>query len=135
LLHAYATATVPKITITLRKSYGGAYIVMGSKHLGADFSFAWPAAQIAVLGAKGAVQILKRKELAATPKDEQPILRKQLETKYEQEFLNPFTAAEHGYIDAIIEPATTRHHLIRALAITHNKVERLPQRKHGLMPG
>jgi len=134
LLYAYANATVPKITVILRKAYGGAYIVMGSKHLGADFCFAWPSAQCAVMGAKGAVQILNRREIAATAPDDQPNIRKKLEDDYAEAFLNPFTAAEHGYIDAIIEPSTTRAHLIRALTITHEKVEPLPRRKRGNTP-
>lgn len=134
LLYAYATATVPKITLILRKAFGGAYIVMGSKELGADFNFAWPQAQIAVLGAKAAIAILHGKELAKIPAHEKATQAKNLETAYEETYLNPFIAAEHGYIDAIIEPAQTRQHLIKALEITKNKVEKVPTRKHGNIP-
>ena len=130
-LQAYANATVPKITVILRKAFGGAYVVMGSKELGADFNYAWPEAQIAVLGPKAAISILHGKKF--TPdlnQSEKDTLSKKLETEYAQEFLNPFTAAEFGYIDAIIEPDDTRKHLIQALKITKNKIEKLPHRKH-----
>ncbi len=131
LLYAYAQATVPKITVILRKAFGGAYIVMGSKELGADFNFAWPSAHIAVLGSKAAVTILHGKKLAHEPEDRKIKLQKQLEKQYEKDFLNPFVAAEYGYIDAIIEPNKTREHIVKALSITRNKVERLPKKKHG----
>lgn len=134
LLYAYATATVPKITVILRKAFGGAYIVMGSKELGADFNFAWPNAQIAVLGAKAAVSIMHGKKLAAMEPLERPAHAELLEAKYTQDFLNPTIAASSGYIDAIIEPAQTRRHIIKALLFTSNKVERLPGRKHGNIP-
>lgn len=134
LLYAYATATVPKITLILRKAFGGAYIVMGSKELGADFNFAWPQAQIAVLGAKAAIAIIHGKKLAELGQTEREATAKELEAVYEAEYLNPFTAAESGYIDAIIEPHATRQHLIQALTITADKVEKLPARKHGNMP-
>lgn len=134
LIYAYAAATVPKITLIVRKAFGGAYVVMGSKELGADFNFAWPNAQIAVLGAKGAVAILHRSELEhALPENREALVQK-LETQYEQEFMNPLTAAENGYIDAIIEPAKTRFHLIRALEILKNKVELSAKKKHGNIP-
>ncbi len=135
LLYAYAEATVPKITLILRKAFGGAYIVMGSKQLGADFNFAWPNAQIAVLGAKGATTILHKSELN---KEQDLETKKQLEANlikdYEEKYLNPFAAAENGYIDAIIEPTATRKHLISALQITESKVEKLPAKKHGNIP-
>ncbi len=134
LLYAYAEATVPKITLILRKAFGGAYIVMGSKELGADFNFSWPDAHIAVLGANAAVTILHGRKLALEAEDNQAPLRKSLEEEYAQEFLHPFVAAEHGYIDAIIEPSKTREHLIKALEITVNKVEDLPKKKHGNIP-
>ncbi len=134
LLYAYATATVPKITLILRKAFGGAYIVMGSKELGADFNFAWPNAQIAVLGAKGAVAIMHGKKLAQLDEVERAALGAQLEAAYTKEFLNPIAAASAGYIDAIIEPARTREHIIKALRFTADKVERLPSRKHGNVP-
>ncbi len=135
LLHAYAAATVPKITVILRKAYGGAYIVMGSKHLGADFNIAWPSAQIAVMGARGAVQILHRRKLQAIVEDsERESHRKALEKDYEETFLTPFVAAESGYIDTIIEPIETRETLIKALAIAAEKVEKLPKRKRNNQP-
>jgi propionyl-CoA carboxylase beta chain len=130
LLYAYATATVPKITLVLRKAFGGAYVVMGSKELGADFNFAWPSAHIAVLGAKAAVTILHGRALATAGASE----REALETAYAQEFLNPLTAAQYGYIDAVIAPHETRQQLAQALHITKDKVERLPARKHGNIP-
>jgi acetyl-CoA carboxylase carboxyltransferase component len=134
LLYAYATATVPKITVVLRKAFGGAYIVMGSKELGADINFAWPTAQIAVLGAKAGVTILHGKQLAQCPPEERSTQQKMLEDAYTETFLQPFTAAQHGYIDAIIAPESTRDQLSKALAITADKVERLPGKKHGNMP-
>ena len=134
-MYAYAQATIPKITVILRKAFGGAYIAMGSKHLGADFNFAWPNAHIAVMAAKGAVQILHHRELKSIEdEDEKKTLQAQREDEYSEEFLNPFTAAEHGYIDAIIEPHETREHIIKALKITAEKVEILPKNKHGNIP-
>lgn len=135
LLSAYAQATVPKITVILRKAFGGAYIVMGSKHLGADFVYAWPLSQIAVLGSKGAVSILHRRQLAtiANP-NEKDDLRQKLEESYDQQYLNPFIAAEYGYIDIIIEPDQTRAHIIKALDITKEKVEHLPKKKRSNSP-
>jgi propionyl-CoA carboxylase beta chain len=134
LLYAYATATVPKITVILRKAFGGAYIVMGSKELGADINFSWPNATIAVLGTKAAVTILHGKMLARVSDHERESLATQLEAEYAQEFLNPFIAAQSGYIDAIIEPEQTRKHLIKALQITSDKVEFLPKRTCGNIP-
>jgi acetyl-CoA carboxylase carboxyltransferase component len=134
LLYAYASATVPKITVVLRKAIGGAYIVMGSKELGADFNFAWPSAQMAVLGAKAAVTIMHGKELAKLTGADRALAQASFESTYSAEFLHPFTAAEHGYIDAIIQPAETRQQLIQALQITSDKVEIRPGRKHGNMP-
>lgn len=134
LIYAYASATVPKITLIVRKAFGGAYVVMGSKELGTDFNFSWPNSQIAVLGSKGAIAILHRSELERVlPENKEAIIQK-LETEYEQEFMNPVTAAENGYIDAIIEPIKTRYHLIRALEILKNKVEQTPKKKHGNIP-
>jgi len=135
LLYAYARATVPKITLILRKAYGGAYIVMGSKQLAADFNFALPSAQIAVMGSKGAVAILHGKELNKLENtQEKEIARQKLEDNYKKEFLNPFTAVEYGYIDAIIEPTKVRQNLKKALEISSNKVENLPKKKHGNIP-
>ncbi len=135
LLYAYAQATVPKITLILRKAFGGAYIVMGSKQLGADFNFAFPNAQIAVLGANAAISILHEKTLKSEPNIE---MRNQkhsnLLENYEKEFLTPYIAAEYGYIDEIIDPNETRNKLISALLICENKVEKLPAKKHGNIP-
>jgi propionyl-CoA carboxylase beta chain len=132
LLYAYAEATVPKVTVITRKAYGGAYDVMGSKHLGADLNFAWPTAQIAVMGAQGAVNILYRQELkdAADPAAE----RARLITEYEDTLANPYIAAERGYVDAVIKPSATRAHLIRALRALRTKRETLPPKKHGNIP-
>jgi acetyl-CoA carboxylase carboxyltransferase component len=132
LLYAYATATIPKITLTIRKAFGGAYIVMGSKELGADFNFAWPTAQIAVLGAKAGVAIMHGKQIAAA--EDKKTLQEKLETDYKETFLHPFIAAENGYLDAIIDPEKTRDYLIKALLVTHDKIEKLPTRKHGNVP-
>ena len=135
LLYAYANATTPKITVILRKAYGGSYIVMGSKHLGADLVYAWPEAEIAVMGAQGAIQILHRKNLATIESEQLRLKRAQaLEDEYKDEYLNPFTAAHNGYIDAVIEKNATRTHLIRALEIMNEKVEVLPRRKKGNIP-
>jgi len=132
LLYAYAEATVPKVTVITRKAYGGAYDVMGSKHLGGDVNLAWPTAQIAVMGAAGAVSILYRRELAAAADPD--ALRKQKTQEYEDTLANPYTAAERGYIDAVIRPAETRTHITRALAALHTKRETLPPKKHGNIP-
>lgn len=134
LLHAYAQATVPKITVIVRKAFGGAYIVMGSKELGADFNFAWPTAQIAVLGARSAITILHAKQLAVLQDHDRILKQLELEKEYEETFLNPYIAAEHGYIDAIIDPSKTRHHISKALEITQEKVEHLPRKKQSNCP-
>jgi len=132
LIYAYAEATVPKITVITRKAYGGAYDVMGSKHLGGDINLAWPTAQIAVMGAQGAVNILYRRELAAADDPEQ--LRAQKTTEYEDTLANPYIAAERGYLDAVIRPAETRVAVTRALRSLHTKRETLPPKKHGNIP-
>jgi propionyl-CoA carboxylase beta chain len=132
LLYAYAEATVPKVTVITRKAYGGAYDVMGSKHLGGDVNLAWPTAQIAVMGAAGAVGILYRRELAAAPDPEQ--LRRQKTQEYEDTLANPYTAAERGYVDAVIRPAETRAAVTRALISLRTKRETLPPKKHGNIP-
>lgn len=138
LLYAYAEATVPKITVTLRKAYGGAYCVMGSKGLGADLNLAWPTAQIAVMGAAGAVGFLHRREIAALREDKGTQAANafvaQLEKEYEDYILNPYLAAERGLIDRVIVPSETREELHKALAMLRNKVETKPARKHGNMP-
>ncbi len=132
MLFAYSEATVPKITIILRKAYGGAFIVMNSKNLGGDFSFAWPTAEIAVMGPDGAVAILYRKELAESKKPAE--LKKELVKKYRDKIANPFIADESGYIDEVIDPAVTRKKIISALSALSNKWVRVPSRKHGNMP-
>lgn len=132
LLYAFAEATVPKITVITRKAYGGAYCVMSSKHIRTDINYAWPTAEIAVMGADGAVGILYRREITeATDKDEILNLRK---TEYEEKFANPYIAAERGYIDEVIEPALTRTKLIRALSLLKNKRDTNPIKKHGNIP-
>ncbi len=132
LIFAYAEATVPLITVITRKAFGGAYDVMGSKHLGADLNLAWPTAQIAVMGAQGAVNILHRRTLAEA--DEPEALRGTLITEYEDHLLNPYVAAERGYVDAVIAPSDTRGHIVKALRTLRNKRESLPPKKHGNIP-
>ncbi len=132
LLYAYAEATVPRITVILRKAYGGAYIVMNSRGMGGDFNFAWPSAEIAVMGPDGAVAILYRRELAES-KD--PVaLKKELVKKYREKVANPFIADEKGYIDEVIDPAKTRQKLLSAFSALSNKWVKVPSRKHGNMP-
>ena len=136
LLYAYAEATVPLVTVITRKAYGGAYDVMGSKHLGADMNLAWPTAQIAVMGAQGAVNILYRKEIAevlATGGDVDAARQKFI-TEYEDTLANPYMAAERGYVDSVIPPSETRPGVIRALRALRNKRETLPPKKHGNIP-
>jgi propionyl-CoA carboxylase beta chain len=132
LIYAYAEATVPKVTVITRKAYGGAYDVMGSKHLGADLNFAWPTAQIAVMGAQGAVNILYRQDLrdAKDPAG----LRAELIQEYEDTLANPYVAAERGYIDGVIAPSSTRVEIVRALRLLRTKRETLPPKKHGNIP-
>jgi propionyl-CoA carboxylase beta chain len=132
LIYAYAEATVPMITVITRKAYGGAYDVMGSKHLGADMNIAWPTAQIAVMGAQGAVNILYRRELAAAEDPE--TRRQQLVTEYEDHLANPYIAAERGYIDAVVKPSETRAEIVRALRLLRTKRDTLPPKKHGNIP-
>ncbi|MFF4949593.1 acyl-CoA carboxylase subunit beta [Streptomyces chattanoogensis] len=135
LIYAYAEATVPLITVITRKAYGGAYDVMGSKHLGADLNLAWPTAQIAVMGAQGAVNILHRRTLAAIEDPaEQEAKRQELIQEYEDTLLNPYIAAERGYVDAVIMPSETRRHIVRGLRTLRNKREALPPKKHGNIP-
>ena len=132
LLYAFSEATVPRITVITRKAYGGAYDVMNSKHIGADMNFAWPSAEIAVMGAKGAAEIIFRNEIAAAEDKEQKW--KEKETEYQQKFANPYRAAERGFIDEVIEPSETRLKLIRAFKMLENKAEKLPRKKHGNIP-
>ena len=132
LLYAFAEATVPKVTVITRKAYGGAYCVMASKHIRTDVNFAWPTAEIAVMGAAGAVEVIYRRELNdAQNKDEARRLRI---TEFEDKFANPYVAAERGYVDEVIEPAQTRPKLIRALSLLQNKRDTNPARKHGNIP-
>jgi acetyl-CoA/propionyl-CoA carboxylase carboxyl transferase subunit len=132
LLYAYAEATVPLLTVILRKAYGGAYDVMCSKHLGGDLNLAWPTAEIAVMGAEGAVNILFRRELDAAKDAE--ALREKLTADYRREFLNPYLAAERGYVDDVIDPADTRTRLVTGLKMLASKREDRPPRKHGNLP-
>jgi propionyl-CoA carboxylase beta chain len=132
LLYAYAEATVPKITVITRKAYGGAYCVMGSKHLRTDVNFAYPTAEIAVMGAEGAVNIVYRRELTAAA--DQDTARKQKIEEFRERFANPFIAAERGFIDDVIEPRETRPKVIRALRMLANKVDTMPRKKHGNIP-
>ncbi|HEY5179975.1 MAG TPA: acyl-CoA carboxylase subunit beta [Dermatophilaceae bacterium] len=136
LLYAYAEATVPLVTVITRKAYGGAYDVMGSKHLGADMNFAWPTAQIAVMGAQGAVNILYRKEIAEVlaAGGDVDAIRQQFITEYEDTLANPYIAAERGYVDSVIPPSHTRSSVIKALRALRNKRETLPPKKHGNIP-
>jgi propionyl-CoA carboxylase beta chain len=135
LIYAYAEATVPLITVITRKAYGGAYDVMGSKHLGADMNLAWPTAQIAVMGAQGAVNILYRKEIAeATEAGNEDERRAELIQEYEDHLANPYLAAERGYVDAVIQPHETRTEIVRALRLLRSKRETLPPKKHGNIP-
>jgi propionyl-CoA carboxylase beta chain len=135
LIYAYAEATVPKITVITRKAYGGAYDVMGSKHLGGDINLAWPTAQIAVMGADGAVDILYRRDLAAIEDPAQRAQsRQQHITEYEDTLFNPYVAAERGYVDAVISPAETRSQVTRALRALRTKRQTLPPKKHGNIP-
>jgi propionyl-CoA carboxylase beta chain len=132
LLYAYAEATVPKLTVITRKAYGGAYDVMGSKHIRADLNLAWPSAQIAVMGAAGAARIIHRREIQGA---RDPALEEQKRTEeYEQRFSHPYLAAERGFVDDVIEEESTRPHLIRWLELLKTKLEPRPRRKHGNIP-
>jgi propionyl-CoA carboxylase beta chain len=132
LLFAYAEATVPKVTVITRKAYGGAYCVMGSKHIRTDINFAWPTAEIAVMGAEGAVDILYRREIKEA--SDKTSARRAKVSELEDKFANPYVAAERGFIDEVIEPAQTRAKLIRALAVLENKRDANPPKKHGNIP-
>lgn len=132
IIYAYVEATVPKISIVTRKAYGGAYIVMGSKSIGADLHFAWPSAEIAVMGAEGAVNILNRREISQAEDPE--AARAALIAEYRRKFANPYRTAEEGILDAVIEPAQTRAVLIAALHALREPVRQMPSKKHGVMP-
>ncbi|MBI2854657.1 MAG: acyl-CoA carboxylase subunit beta [Chloroflexi bacterium] len=132
LIYAYAEATVPKVSVITRKAYGGAYIVMGSKHLRGDINYAWPTAQIAVMGADGAVNVIYRDRIAKSANPEQT--RQELIAEYGKKFDSPYQAASRGFIDDVIDPRTTRSRVIRALEMLKNKVDTNPRRKHGNIP-
>jgi acetyl-CoA carboxylase carboxyltransferase component len=132
LLYAFCEATVPRITVITRKAYGGAYVVMNSKSIGADLAFAWPSAELAVMGPQGAVEIVYRRELqqAADP----AARRAELVEEYAEKYANPYAAAERGYVDDVIDPAETRRKLVAGLRMLSTKSEELPRRKHGNVP-
>jgi methylmalonyl-CoA carboxyltransferase large subunit len=132
MLFAYSAATVPKVTVILRKAYGGAYLAMCGKDLGADRVFGWPSAEVAVMGAEGAAEIVFRKEIQEA--EDKAAKRKELIEHYRNTFSNPYVAAGRRLVDAVIEPALTRRHVARALEYLHTKRELRPPKKHGLMP-
>ncbi len=132
LLYAFCEATVPKVTVITRKAYGGAYDVMNSKHIGADMNYAWPSAEIAVMGSKGAAEIIFKKEISAA-KDPEKKLQEKVD-EYTEKFANPYLAAERGYIDEVILPEDTRSKLIKTFSMLENKVAKLPRKKHGNIP-
>lgn len=132
LLYAFCEATVPRVTVITRKAYGGAYDVMNSKHIGADMNYAWPTAEIAVMGAKGAAEIIFRKEISESDNPESKLAEK--EQEYNEKFANPYIAASRGYIDEVIYPRDTRQKLIIAFKMLENKAKKLPRKKHGNMP-
>jgi len=132
MLYAYSEATVPKVTLITRKAYGGSYLAMCSKDLGADVVLAWPTAEIAVMGSAGAANIIFRKEIAGA--DDANAMRKQKQEEYEKEFATPYKAAERGFIDDVIDPATSRQRLIDAFSMLEGKREKRPAKKHGNIP-
>jgi propionyl-CoA carboxylase beta chain len=132
LIYAFCEATVPRITLITRKAYGGAYIVMSSKHIRGDINLAYPTAQIAVMGAPGAVNIISREQIKAA--DDPQAERERLIADYQEKFSNPYRAAEMGYIDDVIDPADTRPRLIQALRMLRNKRDTNPPKKHGNIP-
>jgi propionyl-CoA carboxylase beta chain len=132
LLYAFCEATVPRITVITRKAYGGAYDVMNSKHIGADMNYAWPTAEIAVMGAKGAAEIIFKNEIKESANPEEKL--KEKEAEYAALFANPYNAAARGYVDEVIRPSDTREKLIKAFNMLKNKVEKLPKKKHGNIP-
>jgi propionyl-CoA carboxylase beta chain len=132
LLYAFCEATVPRITVITRKAYGGAYDVMNSKHIGGDLNFAWPTAEVAVMGPESAVEIIYRDELAAA--DDPDAAKDAFVEQYRERFATPYVAAEHGYVDDVIKPAETRERLIRGFDMLENKVVNNPPKKHGNMP-
>ncbi|MFY9684101.1 MAG: carboxyl transferase domain-containing protein, partial [Candidatus Sulfotelmatobacter sp.] len=135
LLFAFAEATVPKITVITRKAYGGAYCVMASKHIRTDVNYAWPTAEIAVMGPEGAVDIVYKRELdsAANPQERQELRQSKIE-EFRDRFASPYVAADRGFVDAIIQPRETRKKLIQALVMLENKRDKNPPKKHGNIP-
>jgi acetyl-CoA carboxylase carboxyltransferase component len=129
LVYAYAEATVPKVTVILRKAFGGAYIAMGSKHLGGDVNFSWPSGSIAVTGPEAAIGIVFRRELEQAPDKRQDLIQ-----DYQDRFANPYVSASRGYVDDVIDPRDTRQKIIRAIEVLQNKAERMPSKKHGNLP-
>jgi len=132
LLYAYGEATVPKVTVITRKAYGGAYDVMNSKHIGGDLNFAWPTAEIAVMGPKGAVEIIYRRQIQQA--DDPEAKKDAFIEQYREKFANPYVAAEYGYVDDVIKPSETRKRLIRGFDMLRNKVVNNPPKKHGNIP-
>ncbi|MCD8186741.1 MAG: methylmalonyl-CoA carboxyltransferase, partial [Rikenellaceae bacterium] len=132
MLYAYSEASVPKITVILRKAYGGGYIAMNSRHLGADFVYAWPTAEIAVMGAEGAANIVFRKEILAA--EDPAAIRREKIQEYKDKFANPYVAAAKGYVDTVIKPCETREYLVMSLAASARKEEVTPKKKHGIPP-
>jgi len=132
LLYAFSEATVPRVTVITRKAYGGAYDVMNSKHIGADMNYAWPSAEIAVMGAKGAAEIIFKKDINAA--DDKDAKWKEKEAEYADLFANPYSAAQRGFIDEVILPETTRRKLIKAFSMLEDKQVEKPKRKHGNIP-
>jgi propionyl-CoA carboxylase beta chain len=132
LLYAFSDATVPRVTVITRKAYGGAYDVMNSKHIGADMNFAWPTAEIAVMGAKGASEIIFKNEISKA--DDPASKLKEKEAEYQEKFANPYRAAARGFIDEVIEPRETRRKLIKSFSMLENKKVLMPNRKHGNIP-
>ncbi len=132
LLYAFSEASVPKISLIMRKAYGGAYIAMNSKGLGADIVYAWPIAEIAVMGASGAVAIIGRKAISEA--EDKDAKKNELIDEYNDKFMNPYVAAERGYVDEVILPSETREKIISALDMLRNKMEERPYKKHGNIP-
>ncbi|MCI3949950.1 MAG: pccB, partial [Acidimicrobiales bacterium] len=132
LLYAYCESTVPRIQVITRKAYGGAYVVMNSKSIGADLAYAWPSAELAVMGPSGAVEIVYRRELQSA--DDPAARRAELVEEYTERYANPYIAAERGYVDDVIDPSETRVKLIKGLELLRAKREELPRRKHGNVP-
>ena len=132
LLYAYVEATTPKITVILRKAYGGAYIVMGSKEMRTDVNLAWPNSEIAVMGPEGAINVIRRREIAEA--EDVEAKRAELVADYRNQFANPYIAANRGYVDDVIDPAETRPELIKALRMLESKIDSIPPKKHGNIP-